>query len=130
MTDQIDPPKELQAVLTNIVQTLLNSQPLPEGDYGTIPFDSWLRARSQSNRPAASLAFLDKTARTLTSNKQTIVISRPEYFARPTGGGLLVALVPRNQGAGHDHARHICIAAANINGVFESRQEDFGAIKL
>lgn len=130
MTISIDLPKELQVVLTNIAQALLNSQPLPEGDYGTALFDPWLRTRSKSGRPEAAIAFLDKTVCALSDNKQAIVASRPEYFARPTGGGLLIALTPKNAKAKDSDVRHICIAAANINGVFESRQEDFGAIEL
>ena len=130
MTGRHDLPNKLQEVLTNITQALVDYRPLPEGDYGTVLFDAWLRARPRSERSAASIAFLDKKVRELTDNRQAIVASHPRYFARSTGGGLLIALVPCHEEDANYGTRHFCIAAANINGVFESRQEDFSAIEL
>ena len=111
-----DMPRELRKVLTGIAQALLESNPLPNGDYGTVPFDPWLRI-SKTNRYKAAVEFLDQEVQRLSNGHWSVFLTRPENFGRHVGMGLPLVLVAVSDDNCHQDARYFYVAAANINGV-------------
>lgn len=118
-----DMPHELREVLTGIAQALLESNPLPDGDYGTAPFDRWLRI-SKTNRHKAAVEFLDQEVQRLSNGRWAVFLTHPENLGRHMGMGLPLVLVAVSDDNCHQAARHFCVAAANINGVYEQLPVD------